>query len=155
VSSILVRVMVRVSGIEGQNNVKSVFCDILGAQNIAGERSLKIPYGTKAVNGASLEEYPEVHPAGVGVPILVGRWTEETENCDRRKGRGHPLLSGIHQQTEPFFDIWYFPCPPQHLQNSLEKYIVRTKVQQCKRIKTNLQTVGQKNVQHSPLIFDN
>lgn len=33
-------------------------------------------------NGASLEGYPKVHPAGVGVPILVGFWTKETENDD-------------------------------------------------------------------------
>ena len=36
-------------GIEGRNTVYSVLCDILGAQNIAGEHSLKIPYSTIAV----------------------------------------------------------------------------------------------------------
>ena len=40
--------------IEGQNTMLySVFCDILGAQNIAGECSLKIPYGPTLYGGKS------------------------------------------------------------------------------------------------------
>lgn len=39
---------------------------------------------TTLFNGACLhkEQYPEIIPAGVGLPFLVGRWTEETENDD-------------------------------------------------------------------------
>ena len=39
---------------------------------------------TTLFNGACLhvEQYPQIIPAGVGLPVLVGRWTEETENDD-------------------------------------------------------------------------
>ena len=42
--------MVSFQGIEGPNNRIACFVIFWGAQNIAGESSLKIPYGTKAVN---------------------------------------------------------------------------------------------------------
>ena len=53
-SLILVRVRIRVIGIEDQIMYRYRACFVIfwGAQNIAGESSLKMPYayGTKAVN---------------------------------------------------------------------------------------------------------
>ena len=52
------------------------------ARGLEVQSSMTVDDLSNLFNGASLEGYPKFHPARVGVPILVGFWTKETENDD-------------------------------------------------------------------------